>query len=102
MRCWLCLQVVSEILSEAEVEGAEMPSFERISEVFSYPLDPFQKEAVETCMSGKSVVVCAPTGAGKTAIAVGAIVSTLAAGYRVIYTTPLKALSNQKLFELQV
>ena len=53
-------------------------------------------------MQGKSLVVCAPTGAGKTAIAVGAMLPVLAAGQRVIYTTPLKALSNQKLFEFKV
>ena len=47
------------------------------------------------------MVVCAPTGAGKTAIAEAAAVAVLARGQRVIYTTPLKALSNQKLREMR-
>ena len=51
--------------------------------------------------AGFSVVVCAPTGAGKTAIAEAAAVAVLARGQRVIYTTPLKALSNQKLHEMR-
>ncbi len=51
--------------------------------------------------AGRSVVVCAPTGAGKTAIAEAAALHYLDQGQRVIYTTPLKALSNQKLQELR-
>ena len=47
------------------------------------------------------MVICAPTGAGKTAIAEAAAVAVLARGQRVIYTTPLKALSNQKLHEMR-
>ena len=45
--------------------------------------------------------MCAPTGAGKTAIAEAAAIHHLDQGQRVIYTTPLKALSNQKLQELR-
>lgn len=65
---------------------------------FSFPfeLDDFQKEACEHITNGKSVVVCAPTGAGKTVIAQHAIHKALENGHRVFYTTPLKALSNQK------
>ena len=48
-----------------------------------------------------AVVVCAPTGAGKTAIAEAATLHFLGRGQRVIYTTPLKALSNQKLGEMR-
>jgi superfamily II RNA helicase len=58
--------------------------------VLPYPLDGFQRKAVEKFLEGKSVVVCAPTGAGKTAIAEAAAAATLARGQRVIYTTPLK------------
>jgi superfamily II RNA helicase len=67
--------------------------------LFPFELDAFQRKAVAALLSGRSVVVCAPTGAGKTAIAEAAAAATLAAGRRVIYTTPLKALSNQKLLE---
>ena len=63
---------------------------------FPFELDDFQKEACECISNGKSVVVCAPTGAGKTVIAEHAIHCALKEGKRVFYTTPLKALSNQK------
>ncbi|MBI1269385.1 DEAD/DEAH box helicase [bacterium] len=51
--------------------------------------------------AGKSVVVCAPTGAGKTVIAEYAVELALASNKRCFYTTPLKALSNQKLYDLR-
>lgn len=63
---------------------------------FPFELDDFQKEACGYINEGKSVVVCAPTGAGKTVIAEHAIHKALEEGKRVFYTTPLKALSNQK------
>ena len=63
---------------------------------FPFELDDFQKEACDYISNGKSVVVCAPTGAGKTVIAQHAIHCALKEGKRVFYTTPLKALSNQK------
>ena len=63
---------------------------------FPFELDDFQKEACGYISDGKSVVVCAPTGAGKTVIAQHAINCALEKGQRVFYTTPLKALSNQK------
>lgn len=72
------------------------------SELFDFKLDDFQKEAIEHLASGKSVVVCAPTGAGKTVIAEYAVEMALQAGRRCYYTTPLKALSNQKLYDLRL
>lgn len=63
---------------------------------FPFELDGFQKEACEHITNGKSVVVCAPTGAGKTVIAEHAIHKAIESGKRIFYTTPLKALSNQK------
>lgn len=63
---------------------------------FPFELDDFQKEACEHINNGKSVVVCAPTGAGKTVIAEHAIHKAIENNHRVFYTTPLKALSNQK------
>lgn len=150
-------------------EDGEPLSLERLLAIFPFPLDGFQKRSVEALLEGKSVVVCAPTGAarvaggratagrwdgvvvensaahacdmrcsvllasigwlpccgfeslqrewagtvaytalrprtagaGKTAIAEAAAAAALARGQRVIYTTPLKALSNQKLFEMR-
>lgn len=59
-------------------------------------LDPFQEQAIQAVDAGKTVIVAAPTGAGKTVIAEYAIEKHLAEGRKVIYTAPIKALSNQK------
>ena len=66
---------------------------------FPFELDDFQKDACNFINDGKSVVVCAPTGAGKTVIAQHAIHRALEEGKRIFYTTPLKALSNQKYYD---
>jgi superfamily II RNA helicase len=63
-------------------------------------LDLFQKQAMDAIAHGENVVVAAPTGSGKTLIAHYAIDQALAAGERVIYTAPIKALSNQKYRDL--
>ena len=63
---------------------------------FNFELDDFQKKAINYIEEGKSVVVCAPTGAGKTCIAEAAIQLAIQNNNRIFYTTPLKALSNQK------
>jgi len=65
--------------------------------LFPFELDDFQKQAIAALNEGRSVVVCAPTGSGKTLIGEYAIHRALERGKRVFYTTPLKALSNQKL-----
>ena len=66
-------------------------------ELYPFHLDQFQLQAIAALQAGKSVVVCAPTGSGKTLIGEYAIHAALADNRRVFYTTPLKALSNQKL-----
>ncbi len=66
-----------------------------------FELDPFQKEAIQYISEGHSVVVCAPTGSGKTIIAEYAAHKALEEGVKLFYTTPLKALSNQKFFDLK-
>ncbi|MBD2080522.1 DEAD/DEAH box helicase [Leptolyngbya sp. FACHB-17] len=68
-----------------------------LAQLYPFELDEFQLQAIAALEAGKSVVVCAPTGSGKTLIGEYAIHRALAAGRRVFYTTPLKALSNQKL-----
>ncbi|MFA5504822.1 MAG: DEAD/DEAH box helicase [Vulcanimicrobiota bacterium] len=70
------------------------------SDFFHFPLDAFQEEACQAIDAGQNVLVCAPTGAGKTVVAEWAMQVALAAGKRCFYTTPLKALSNQKFFDL--
>lgn len=67
----------------------------------SFPLDEFQQDAIRSISEGHSVVVCAPTGSGKTIIAEYAAMRALAEGKKLFYTTPLKALSNQKFFDLK-
>jgi len=68
-----------------------------LEQLFPFALDPFQLEAIDALNIGHSVVVSAPTGSGKTLVGEYAIHRALAHGRRVFYTTPLKALSNQKL-----
>ncbi len=68
-----------------------------LENIFPFPLDDFQLQAIKALNYGHSVVVSAPTGSGKTLIGEYAIYRAIAHGQRVIYTTPLKALSNQKL-----
>src|ERR671924_317099 len=63
---------------------------------YPFVFDPFQEEAIHHIAAGSSVIVSAPTGAGKTLIAEFAIFRALANGQRLAYTTPIKALSNQK------
>jgi ATP-dependent RNA helicase HelY len=62
--------------------------------------DEFQIEAAEAIAEGQSVVVTAPTGAGKTLVAEAAIHLAMSARRRAFYTTPIKALSNQKYSDL--
>ena len=63
-------------------------------------MDPFQKEAVQALEDNHSVLVSAHTSAGKTVVAEYACAMALRDGQRVIYTSPIKALSNQKYREL--
>ena len=82
---------IPELLSDEDQQ-----LLEAFRERYPFPLDPFQEQAIRQILRGESVIVSAPTGAGKTLIAEFAIYRALAAQRRVIYTTPLKALSNQK------
>jgi superfamily II RNA helicase len=69
--------------------------------LFKYKLDPFQTHAVSAICKGENVLVTAKTGSGKTAVGLYAIAHALAGGTRVFYSTPIKALSNQKYAELR-
>jgi ATP-dependent RNA helicase HelY len=66
-----------------------------------FEADAFQFEAAEAIDRGETVVVTAPTGSGKTVIAEAAITRALGSEERAVYTTPLKALSNQKYSDLR-
>lgn len=65
-----------------------------------FPLDSFQTDALDALDADRSVLVAAPTGSGKTVVAEHAIARALALGKKAFYTTPLKALSNQKYGDL--
>jgi len=68
---------------------------------YPFPIDTFQLEAMDELARGQSVLVAAPTGTGKTLVAEYAIWQAQQRHQRVIYTTPLKALSNQKYRDLR-
>ena len=66
----------------------------------AFRLDPFQHRAMDAIDRGESVLVSAPTGSGKTLVADYAVARALEGGGKAFYTTPIKALSNQKFAEL--
>jgi ATP-dependent RNA helicase HelY len=77
------------------------PRLQDFRERLAFDLDPFQLEACQSLEAGRSVLVAAPTGAGKTIVAEFAVHLALARDRaKVFYTTPMKALSNQKFTEL--
>jgi ATP-dependent RNA helicase HelY len=69
-------------------------------QLYDFPLDPFQVEACEAVEAGHGVLVAAPTGSGKTLVGEFAVHLALATGRKCFYTTPIKALSNQKFTDL--
>ncbi|TSE01645.1 DEAD/DEAH box helicase [Skermania sp. ID1734] len=77
--------------------GTQLSAF---SAGLAFALDPFQAEACVALESGHSVLVCAPTGAGKTVVGEFAVHLALASEGKCFYTTPIKALSNQKFADL--
>jgi ATP-dependent RNA helicase HelY len=72
------------------------PQLTNFAGTLSFELDPFQRTACQALESGHGVLVCAPTGAGKTVVGEFAVHLALSEGRRCFYTTPIKALSNQK------
>ena len=77
--------------------GSELVHF---SQGYDFPLDPFQEEACTAVERGEGVLVAAPTGAGKTVVGEFAVHLGLVRGLKTFYTTPIKALSNQKYLDL--
>ena len=71
------------------------------AKTYPFTLDPFQTTAISCIQRNESVLVAAHTSAGKTVVAEYAIAQSLREGQRVIYTSPIKALSNQKYRDLQ-
>ena len=71
----------------------------KFSESFDFPLDDFQVESLHCVEDGRGLLVAAPTGAGKTVVGEFAAFLALEKGKKCFYTTPIKALSNQKFAE---
>jgi superfamily II RNA helicase len=66
---------------------------------YSFPLSAFLKYSIEATVEGHHTLICVPTGSGKTLPAEFAIEFFVNQGKKVIYTAPIKALSNQKFYE---
>lgn len=79
---------------------AELVELTRFATELPFALDGFQRRACAALERGHGVLVCAPTGAGKTVVGEFAVHLALASGGKCFYTTPLKALSNQKHTDL--
>ncbi|KAJ2630557.1 ATP-dependent RNA helicase mtr4 [Coemansia sp. RSA 1290] len=78
---------------------SQRPKIEHPARSYPFELDPFQQASVQCINDGESVLVAAHTSAGKTVVAEYAIAQCLRDKQRVIYTSPIKALSNQKYRE---
>ncbi|WP_165988543.1 RNA helicase [Streptomyces sp. YIM 98790] len=87
----------AEARRRAADQATELAAFR---ELYDFPLDLFQVEACQALEAGKGVLVAAPTGSGKTVVGEFAVHLALARGRKCFYTTPIKALSNQKYGDL--
>ncbi len=74
---------------------------DQFAALYPFPLDDFQRDAIRILLHGDSVMVAAPTGTGKTVVAEYGIYEVFKGTGRVLYTTPIKALSNQKYRDLR-
>ncbi|WP_410539235.1 DEAD/DEAH box helicase [Streptomyces sp. KL2] len=91
----------AERYAAARVRAAEQATaLAPFREMYDFELDPFQIEACRALEAGKGVLVAAPTGSGKTIVGEFAVHLALARGRKCFYTTPIKALSNQKYNDL--
>ncbi|GAA2386481.1 ATP-dependent RNA helicase [Catellatospora methionotrophica] len=86
--------------TEGRKTPAASPLVDEFATGLSFALDPFQRTACAALERGSGVLVCAPTGAGKTVVGEFAVHLALQQGRKCFYTTPIKALSNQKFHDL--
>src|SRR5690242_21355481 len=98
---------MTEDLSPAEAYAAarlraveQATALAPFRDLYDFDLDPFQIEACQALEAGKGVLVAAPTGSGKTVVGEFAVHLALEQGSKCFYTTPIKALSNQKYNDL--
>ncbi|MEU3480606.1 MULTISPECIES: DEAD/DEAH box helicase [Streptomyces] len=91
----------AEAYAAARARNAEQrTALAPFREMYGFDLDPFQIEACKALEAGKGVLVAAPTGSGKTIVGEFAVHLALGQGRKCFYTTPIKALSNQKYADL--
>ncbi|ATZ27657.1 ski2-like helicase [Streptomyces lavendulae subsp. lavendulae] len=91
----------AERYAAARIRAAEEASaLAPFREMYEFDLDPYQVEACKALEAGKGVLVAAPTGSGKTIVGEFAVHLALRQGRKCFYTTPIKALSNQKYADL--
>ena len=88
----------AERMAAAKVRSSH-PLTLKFSQGFDFPLDDFQIESLHCVEDGNGLLVAAPTGAGKTVVGEFAAFLALEHGKKCFYTTPIKALSNQKFAE---
>jgi ATP-dependent RNA helicase HelY len=84
----------------ATSSDAAQPQLDAFAKGYDFPFDDFQVQACQAVAEGAGVLVAAPTGAGKTIVGEFAVFLALATGRKAFYTTPIKALSNQKYADL--
>lgn len=84
----------------AHMKHKDHPVVRDFGALYDFPLDDFQLRACKEIEDGRGVLVAAPTGSGKTVVGEFAIHLALATGRKCFYTTPIKALSNQKYHDL--
>src|ERR1700712_713687 len=89
----------AEAYAQARTRAAH-PELGNFVSSLSFELDDFQRRSCLALEEGHGVLVCAPTGAGKTVVGEFAVHLALARGQKCFYTTPIKALSNQKYADL--
>lgn len=88
-------------MGSQEHAGGTVTGLDRFRDSLAFELDPFQFEACRALEAGQGVLVAAPTGSGKTIVGEFAAFLALERGRKIFYTTPIKALSNQKFSDLQ-
>ncbi|MBB5873877.1 ATP-dependent RNA helicase HelY [Allocatelliglobosispora scoriae] len=93
----------AESYADSQRRGAQAAEFPALTDFIgelSFELDDFQLQSCQALERGSGVLVCAPTGAGKTVVGEFAVHLALRQGRKCFYTTPIKALSNQKFHDL--
>ena len=90
-----------DLVGRDPLDGSVRDDIAQFEALYPFALDEFQREAIRTLLSGDSVMVAAPTGTGKTVVAEFGVWEAFKRTGRVIYTTPIKALSNQKYRDLR-